>query len=82
MPGRLRRLSGDDVIGILQGWGFVLQSQRGSHAKLRRSDATGTSQIVVVPRHADLATGTLHGSVRKLSLVADPEAVRSAFYTE
>ena len=82
MPGRLRRLSGDDVIRILQQWGFVLQSQRGSHAKLRRSDLTGSSQVVVVPRHGELATGTLHGIVRKLSLVAEPEAVRRAFYTD
>ncbi|NQT51750.1 type II toxin-antitoxin system HicA family toxin [bacterium] len=35
MP-RLRRLSGDQVIAILQRFGFQIHDQRGSHIKLRR----------------------------------------------
>jgi predicted RNA binding protein YcfA (HicA-like mRNA interferase family) len=34
MP-RLRRLSGAEVISILNRFGFTVHSQRGSHAKLR-----------------------------------------------
>ncbi len=34
MP-KLRRLSGDDVIRILERFGFTVQTQRGSHVKMR-----------------------------------------------
>ena len=82
MPGRLRRLSGDDVIRILVRWGLVLESQRGSHAKLKRSNPDGGTDVVVVPRHDELATGTLHGIVRKLSPIVGAAVVRRAFYTD
>ena len=36
MP-RLRRLSDDEVIAILVRFGFQIYSQKGSHAKMRRT---------------------------------------------
>ena len=35
MP-KLRVLSGKDVVAILESFGFLIQSQQGSHLKLRR----------------------------------------------
>ncbi len=36
-----RRLSGDEVIGILARFGFFILKQRGSHVKLRRTTELG-----------------------------------------
>jgi len=35
MP-KLRRLSGAEVIHVLEGFGFIVHAQAGSHVKLRR----------------------------------------------
>ncbi|RKX71310.1 type II toxin-antitoxin system HicA family toxin [candidate division WOR-3 bacterium] len=43
MP-KLRRLSGDEVIAILQKFDFKIHSQRGSHIKLKRSTPDGGVQ--------------------------------------
>ena len=43
MP-KLRRLSGAEVIRIFELFGFVIQAQRGSHAKLRRRGPLATSR--------------------------------------
>jgi predicted RNA binding protein YcfA (HicA-like mRNA interferase family) len=40
MP-KLRRLSGPDVVRILERFGFLIVSQRGSHVKLKRITETG-----------------------------------------
>jgi len=54
MP-KLRRLSGREVVGILQQFGFVLVSQRGSHMKLKRL-MNDDSQVLTIPAHAELDT--------------------------
>lgn len=54
MPG-LRRLSGADVVAILQRFGFAVVSQRGSHIKLKRVVAEG-SQTLTVPVHSELSS--------------------------
>ena len=60
------RLSGDDVIPILRRFGFAITSQRGSHVKLVGLHAPAW-QILTVPLHADLDTGTLHAIYRQAS---------------
>ncbi len=57
MP-KLKRLSGDEVIAILSRFGFVVHAQRGSHVKLRRMGPSG-QQILTIPKHRELDTGTL-----------------------
>jgi predicted RNA binding protein YcfA (HicA-like mRNA interferase family) len=78
---RLRRLSGDDVIGILRAFGFDPTGGRGSHVKLRRLTATGV-QILTVPRHRELDTGTLHAIFRQASRFVPEEDLRPHFYAE
>ena len=80
MP-RLRRLSGDEVIRILHGLGFTVRSQRGSHVKLHRRAPDGTLQVLTVPRHRELATGTLHDIFRQAAEFIPEEELRSYFYT-
>jgi predicted RNA binding protein YcfA (HicA-like mRNA interferase family) len=47
---RLKRLSGTEVVAILQQFGFQVYSQRGSHIKLRRVSETG-KETLTVPNH-------------------------------
>jgi len=70
---RLPRLSGDEVVRVLQRAGFGPVSQRGSHRKLRHADG----RTVIVPLHRELATGTLASILRQAGLsAADFEALR------
>ena len=78
MP-RLRRLSGDEVIRVLGRFGFTLQSQRGSHAKLHRVTAEGHKQTLTVPRHRELDTGTCRALLRQASRYI-PEAELMPFF--
>jgi len=79
---RLRRLSGVEVIGILETFGFRVISQRGSHAKLRRISADGENQTLTVSRHRQLDVGTLQAIFRQAGRFVSQEILRSSFYTD
>jgi predicted RNA binding protein YcfA (HicA-like mRNA interferase family) len=64
---KLRRLSGVEVVAILDRLGFSLHSERGSHTKLRRVLPDGTVQTLTVPVHGDLDTGTSRAILRQAS---------------
>lgn len=73
MSPRLPRVSGDEVVRVLQRAGFDSVSQRGSHRKLRHADG----RIVIVPLHRELATGTFASILRQTGLsTAEFEALR------
>lgn len=57
MP-KLKILSGEEVLKILQGFGFIVFSRRGSHIKLRRI-ISGIRQTLTVPLHKELDKGTI-----------------------
>jgi len=51
----------------LQGGGFHVVSQRGSHIKLKKQ--TGDDEfVVIVPNHPELAEGTLASILRQAKL--------------
>lgn len=53
--------SGKEVVKILTiNFGFLFTSQKGSHAKLKKSGPHGEI-ITIVPMHKELARGTLRG---------------------
>lgn len=79
MP-RLRRLSGREVARILQSFGFQIVSQRGSHMKLRRLHE-GSSQILTIPAHRELDTGTLRAILRQASRFFPEPELHSHFYS-
>ncbi|MCH8987386.1 MAG: type II toxin-antitoxin system HicA family toxin [Chloroflexi bacterium] len=81
MP-RLRRLSGAEVIGILESFGFHVISQRGSHVKLRRTASGGENQTLTIPRHRQLDVGTIQAIVRQASRFVSRESLRNSFYTD
>jgi predicted RNA binding protein YcfA (HicA-like mRNA interferase family) len=64
MP-KLKRLSGEQVIGIFAKFGFVVLSQRGSHVKLRRLDREGKQQSLTIPNHREIDLGTLRAIIRQ-----------------
>ncbi|MDO8490635.1 MAG: type II toxin-antitoxin system HicA family toxin [Dehalococcoidia bacterium] len=81
MP-KLRALSGDEVIGILGRFGFVIHSQRGSHVKLRRISPAGGVQTLTLPRHKQMDPGTLHGIFRQATRFIPEDRLRVLFYSE
>ena len=81
MP-RLRRLSGDEVVSILLRFGFHIHTQRGSHIKLRRSLPGSAVQNVGVPRHRELAIGTLSAIYRRACLYIPEEELWEFFHTD
>jgi len=81
MPGKLRRLSGKQVISILEQLGFSEVSQRGSHVKLSRQ-ASGSRQILVIPLHKELDRGTLKAIIRQASRFVSEEVLLPHFYAE
>ena len=78
---KLRRLSGDDVIRILGGFGFVVIAQRGSHAKLRRVTEAGEKQALTVPGHRQLDTGRCRAILRQASRYIAASELTPLFYT-
>ncbi len=80
MPG-LRRLSGAKVIHILEGFGFTVHAQAGSHVKLRRIGSRRQKQTLTILRHKELDTGTLRAIFRQASQYIAETDLRPYFYT-
>ena len=66
MP-KLPRVSGSDVVGLLQSLGYEVVRQRGSHIRLRKITPTG-EHAITVPAHKVLAKGTLSDILTRISL--------------
>jgi len=81
MP-RLRRLSGAEVIQILEHFSFTVHAQRGSHVKLQRIGSAGERQTLTIPYHRELDTGTLRAILRQASRYVPAEELKSHFYTD
>ena len=65
MP-RLKRLSGTQVIKILEKFGFQIHSQKGDHVKMRRVTDFGKETLTIV-KHKQLDTGTCRAILRQAS---------------
>jgi predicted RNA binding protein YcfA (HicA-like mRNA interferase family) len=81
MP-RLKKLSGDEVISILAGFGFKIHSHRGSHVKLRRTEGGRSTEILTIPRHSELDIGTLHAIFKQACRFVPEDELREKFYTD
>jgi len=80
MSPKLKRLSGKEVISILNKFGFALFTQRGSHIKLRRIGSAGDKQTLTVPSHDELDVGTLRAIIRQASRYVPEEYLKPYFY--
>ena len=68
MSERLPLVSADDVVRALEGNGFAVISQRGSHIKVRNAQ---TGRVAVVPNHSEIARGTLHSILLQAGLTRE-----------
>ncbi len=78
MP-RFKRLSGSEVIKILEKFGFQVHSQRGSHIKMRRVTET-SKETLTIPNHKQLDTGTCRAILRQASQYISLSELSKYFY--
>ena len=78
MP-KLRVLSGEDVIKILSSYGFVKDSQRGSHVKLARIH-NEERQTLIVPFHKEIDKGTLKAIFKQAARYINETDLRKDFF--
>lgn len=60
------RISGDEAIKIFKKLGFYEARQKGSHVVMRRDD-----KGCVIPRHKELAVGTLRSAIRQAGITVE-----------
>ena len=70
------------MVAILVRFGFHVHSQRGSHMKLRRTLESGRNQNITVPRHRELARGTLHSIFTQAARFVPEDDLRPHFHTD
>ena len=75
-------LSGAEVVKILASFGFGIESQHGSHMKLRRVSAEGVRQTLTIPNHRELDRGTLVGIYRQALRYIPAEELAQHFYSD
>lgn len=82
MP-RLRRLTGKELVALLQKLGFEVITSNGSHFKLRRM-VDGKPQTLIIPVHGqnEISTGTLRSIYRQLAEFVPEDQLREMFYSE
>ncbi len=66
MP-KLPVISGDKLIKLLINLGYEIVRQKGSHVRLRKKTEIGEHNITV-PRHREIAKGTLNDILSKVSM--------------
>ena len=81
MP-RLKRLTAREILRLLGRFGFEVISIRGSHAKLVRVGPAGRREILIVPMHRQLTTGTVHAIYRQASRLVPDEKLRDDFFAD
>jgi len=64
---KLPVVSGDKLIKLLTRLGYEVVRQRGSHVRLRKITEAGEHSITV-PRHPEIAKGTLNDILFKVSI--------------
>ncbi len=78
MP-KLKVLSGHEVVKIFNHFGFVIQSQKGSHIKLSRKTSAQT-QVLVISNHREIDIGTLKAIFRQANKYISEKELFTFFY--
>ncbi len=81
MP-KLKVLSGEEVIKILEHFGFAVAGQKGSHVKLKRITEHGSSQTLTIPKHKELDRGTIKAIYTQALRYITEDNLREHFYLE
>jgi predicted RNA binding protein YcfA (HicA-like mRNA interferase family) len=61
-----RSVTGDRLIHVLTGLGYMVVRQKGSHVRLRHLGPP--AHMITGPRHNPLKSGTLHGILLEVAL--------------
>ena len=81
---RLKRLSSREMLRLLRGFGFTVESMRGSHANLvrvRSGDGDReVREVLVVPVHRAPSIGTVRAIYRQASRFISEEELRPHFF--
>jgi len=64
---KLPVISGDKLIKLLMKLGYEIVRQKGGHVRLRKITEMGEHNITV-PKHSEIAKGTLNDILSKVSL--------------
>ena len=80
--GKLRSLSGKDLLRIFSMFGFHSTSQHGSHVKLRRTLQSGRPQTLTIVLHAEVDKGTIRAIYSQALRYIPEMELRSHFYTD
>jgi predicted RNA binding protein YcfA (HicA-like mRNA interferase family) len=70
------------VLAVLRSFGSTIQSQQGSHVKLRRLTPAGARETLLVPLHHELDKGTLQAIFRQASRFIPASDLRPHFFHE
>ena len=82
MP-KLKVLSGESIVKILEKFNFSVKRIKGSHLILARFSSQNDSwQTLIVPNHKTLKKKTLRGIYRQASNYIPGEELRQHFYSE
>jgi predicted RNA binding protein YcfA (HicA-like mRNA interferase family) len=65
--GKLKRLSGEEIVKALKRMGFESVRQRGSQFVMKKITVNGAAGCVV-PMHREIATGTLHSLLKQAQI--------------
>lgn len=81
MGSALKNLSSEEVIKVLEGFGFRVHGQKGSHIKLRRT-VGGVEETLMIPERKQIARGTLRAIYRQAMHYIPESDLRPRFYTK
>ena len=80
MP-KLKVISGKEIIKIFGGFGFVINSQKGSHVKLKRI-INNYQQALTIPNYSELDKGTLKAIFNQAAKYIPENDLRKHFYSQ
>jgi predicted RNA binding protein YcfA (HicA-like mRNA interferase family) len=80
MP-KQRVLSANEILTILQNFGFYFLRQKGSHISIRRIHSNGEVQYLRIPNHKEISKGTIHAIFEQACKYLPEKELRPYFYT-
>lgn len=82
MP-KLRRMTGKEILDVLQSQGFKIVRTRGSHVQLEREEE-GQRQRLVVSVHGNepIPVGTIKAIYRQAAQFIDVDVLYALFYAD
>jgi predicted RNA binding protein YcfA (HicA-like mRNA interferase family) len=76
-----KRLSGSDIVRILERFDFAVENQRGSHIKLSRFESS-YKQVLLISNHKELKTGAVVGIFKQAARYIPESELRKYFYAD